>query len=188
MPNSLFTTDASQETSRHRVKNRERCASPLTALLMTCALALATTLGGASAAQAGGDWNDAGIAWQSYDAGLAMAKESKKPIALIFYTDWCPHCTSYSGLFKDPRLVEKSKEFVMIRVERDSNQELSARYAPDGQYIPRTFFLSSGGKLLPEVQEQRPSYKYFYDTSAPDSVLRSMDEVLEKSKPDATQK
>ncbi|MBI1814222.1 MAG: thioredoxin family protein [Deltaproteobacteria bacterium] len=127
------------------------------------------------------DWNDAQIPWQSYEAGLAQAKKSKKPICLIFFTEWCPHCKNYSGVFHDPKVAEQSKHFVMIHVDGDQNKELSQKYAPDGGYIPRTFFLSSNGTLA-DIHAPRDQYKYFYDEKNPASILTSMDAALEKVK------
>src|SRR5262245_2473407 len=109
----------------------------------TLALLTVTAVLIAAPARAGGDWNDGAIAWQPYEAGLAQAKKDKKPVCLVFFTEWCPHCANYSKVFHDPAVVTKSKSFVMIRLDKDQNAELSTKYAPDGQYIPRTFFLSS---------------------------------------------
>ena len=131
-------------------------------------------------ARAGGDWNDTGVAWQPYEAGLALAKKEKKPVLLIFYTEWCPHCTNYSKVFHDPRVVEKAKQFVMIRLDKDKNTEVSDRYVPDGNYIPRTFFLSSAGELDPSLSAPREKYKYFYDESSPDGILAGMQAALAK--------
>jgi thiol-disulfide isomerase/thioredoxin len=136
----------------------------------------------ASTAVAGGDWNDKGVSWQDYDKGLAAAKKDKKPICLIFYTEWCPHCANYSGVFHDAKVVELSKKFVMIRLDKDKNAELSKKYAPDGEYIPRTFFLSSAGTLDAELHAPRDQFRYFYDEKNPDSVLAGMDEALKKLK------
>ena len=111
--------------------------------LMTLALLAGSAIAGARPALAGGDWNEDGIKWRTYDDGLAEAKKSKKPICLIFFTEWCPHCANYSKVFHDPKVVEKSKQFVMIRIDNDKNQALSKQFAPDGSYIPRTYFLSS---------------------------------------------
>jgi thiol:disulfide interchange protein len=130
--------------------------------------------------EAGGDWNDSGIQWQPYTEGLAAAKEQKKPVCLVFYTDWCPHCGKYSGVFHDPAVIEESKKFVMIRLNKDENAEVSAKYAPDGEYIPRTFFLSPSGELDADITEQRPNYKYFYDTANPAGVLRAMEAASKK--------
>ena len=134
-------------------------------------------------ALAGGDWNDAGITWQPYDKGVALAKEQKIPVCLVFYTEWCPHCTKYAAVFHDSRVVEKSKKFVMIRLDKDKNAELSKKYAPDGEYIPRTFFLKPDGTLDQEIHAPRDQFKYFYDEAQPGGVLTGMEAALKKLKP-----
>ena len=148
--------------------------SPFIRFVCTSLVAATLALSFASPASAGGDWNDTGIAWRPYEEGLAAAKAEGKPVCLVFYTDWCPHCTNYARVFHDPRIVEKSKSFVMIRLNKDENGPVSAKYAPDGEYIPRTYFLAPDGTLKAEITEQRPSYKYFYDERDPASLLRAM--------------
>jgi protein-disulfide reductase (glutathione) len=148
--------------------------SPASALRILAA-ALALTVAAVPApARAGGDWNETGIAWKTPEQGLAEAKASNKPVCLVLYTDWCPHCTNYAKVFHDPAVVEASKALVMIHVNKDKDAATSAKYAPDGDYIPRTLFLKPDGALMPEVTEQREQYKYFYDESDPTAVLRSM--------------
>jgi hypothetical protein len=142
--------------------------------LYASVVATTLTLTLSTPASAGGDWNDSGIAWRSYEDGLAAAKSEGKPVCLVFYTEWCPHCTNYSRVFHDPRIVEKSKSFVMIRLDKDQHGPISARYAPDGEYIPRTYFLAPDGTLKAEITENRPTYKYFYDERDPASLLRAM--------------
>lgn len=153
-------------------------ATEIRKFLFVTSLALAALIVGGRAVLAGGDWNDAGIGWRSYEQGLAAAKQQKKPVCLVFYTDWCPHCTTYSQVFHDVRVVEKSKSFVMIRLNKEQNAELSKKYSPDGEYIPRTYFLAPDGTLNESITEQRPNYKYFYSTSQPSSLLRGMDAAL----------
>jgi protein-disulfide reductase (glutathione) len=136
----------------------------------------------APAAIAGGDWNDKGISWKNYEDGLKEAKSENKPILLVFYTEWCPHCSNYAGIFHDPGVVALSKNFVMVRVDNDKDAATSAKYAPDGKYIPRTFFLKSDGSLMPEITEQRATYKYFYNEKDPASISRSMNAVLAQKK------
>lgn len=143
---------------------------------------LAMLLLSASAARAGGDWNDAQIGWKKYEDGLAEAKKAKKPICLVFYTEWCPHCKNYSKVFHDPKVVEQAKQFVMIRVDNDKEKDLAKQHAVDGAYIPRTYFLSSGGVLDPSIQVPREKYKYFYDEHNPASILAGMDAALKKLK------
>jgi hypothetical protein len=138
-------------------------------------------------ADAGGDWNDAAIDWQSYEDGLLKAKSGSIPVCLVFYTDWCPHCAGYSKVFHDPTVVEMSKRFVMIRVERDGNREISKNYAPDGEYIPRTHFLTPEGEIRPEIHEKRATYLYFFDESDPQGLLGGTREALgEEGKVDLT--
>ena len=101
------------------------------------------------------NWNDAQIHWMSFDEGLKAAKKTNKPVCLIFFTTWCPHCTNYSKLFSNPALVSKSQSFVMIRIDADKNQELSEKYSLDGEYIPRTYFFSPDGTVDPSLWRSR---------------------------------
>jgi thiol-disulfide isomerase/thioredoxin len=125
------------------------------------------------------DWNDA-IQWQPYDGALAAAAAAKKPICLVVFTEWCPHCKNYSALFHDPKVVDKAKQFVMVHVDKDKSPEISKQYAVDGDYIPRTYFLSSAGKLEPSIHAPREKFQYFYDEKDPASILAGMDEALKK--------
>ena len=145
-------------------------------------LALGLTIALRAPAHAGGDWNDGGIGWQPYEKGLEVAKKEKKPVCLIFFTEWCPHCENYSQVFHDQKVIEKSKKFVMVRLDKDKNAEVSKKYAPDGEYIPRTYFLSSSGELAPDVHAPRDKFQYFYDEKDPSSVLAGMDAALAKLK------
>ncbi|RMD82183.1 MAG: DUF255 domain-containing protein [Candidatus Dadabacteria bacterium] len=157
------------------------------ATLISAALVAATLVAaepaapaGIGTAIAGGDWNDGGIDWKGYEEGLALAAKSGKPVCLIFYTDWCPHCTNYSRVFHDDKVVEMAKKFVMVRINRDQNRELSAKYAPDGEYIPRTYFLSPKGELWASVHAPRAQFQYFYDEHNPGSLLEGMRTALGK--------
>jgi protein-disulfide reductase (glutathione) len=152
-------------------------------LLLATALVLgATTALGTNQSWAGGDWNDANIGWKTYDDGIAAAQKAKKPVLLVFYTEWCPHCTNYSKVFHDQKVVDQSKKFVMIRLDKDKNADISKKFAPDGEYIPRTYFLSSDGKLDPALTAPRAEYKYFYDERDPAMLLAGMDAALKKLK------
>ena len=111
---------------------------------------------------------------------MAAAKKENKPICLIFYTSWCPHCKNYAQVFHDPKVIERSKQFVMIRVNKDVSSEISKMHAPDGDYIPRTFFLSSEGVLDAEIHAPRSNYQYFYNEKDPADVLAGMDAAIKK--------
>lgn len=145
---------------------------------ITAAVSLAFVL--SLSAFAGGDWNDEGISWMGYEEGLAAASKSGKPVCLIFFTDWCPHCVNYAKLFHNDEVVAKSGKFVMIRLNKDAHPKLSAKYAPDGQYIPRTYFLTSAGEMDPTLHADREKYQYFYHESRPESILDGMTRALQK--------
>lgn len=126
------------------------------------------------------DWNDAEIRWRSYEDGLREAKQTRKPICLIFYTKWCPHCANYARVFRDPELVKKAQELIMIRVDADARRELSEQYKPDGAYVPRSFFLSPDGTLDPEIHAGRERYRFFYDEHNAKHILSAMEAALRK--------
>ena len=135
----------------------------------------------ATTAAAAEGWNDAQIAWQfPYEAGLARAKELGKPICVVLYTTWCPHCRNYSHVFEDPRVVEKSKSFVMIRANADEAQTIAAKYVTDGAYVPRTYFLAPDGTADTSIHAPRPKFQFFYDEHDPASVLAGMEAALRK--------
>ena len=129
---------------------------------------------------AGETWNAAQIDWQPYEAGLVRAKAENKPICLVLYTGWCPHCRNYSHVFDDAQVVEKARSFVMVRANADEESALAAKFTRDGGYIPRTFFLAPDGTLDPEIHAPRPKFLYFYDERSPAGLLAGMSEALRK--------
>lgn len=132
------------------------------------------------AVAAGETWNAREIDWQTYDAGIAKAKAENKPVCLVLYTNWCPHCRNYSRVFEDPKVVEQAGKFVMIRANADEEQALASKFTQDGGYVPRTFFLSPDGALAPEIHAPRPKFLYFFDERDPRSLLGGMEAALKK--------
>ena len=143
-------------------------------------LLLAATLAVLARPVAAHDWNEKDIAWKGLDDALAQAKKEQKPVCLIVYTEWCPHCANFSQVFHDPKVVEKTKQFVMVRMDQDKEKDKTGKYAPDGGYIPRTMFLAPDGTLAADVHAPRDKFQYFYDEKDPASVLAGMDAALAK--------
>jgi hypothetical protein len=83
-------------------------------------------------------------------------------------------------VFHDPRVVAAAEDFVMVRVDRDRAPALSARHAPDGEYIPRTYFLSPDGEHDPSIHAPRDQYLYFFDEHDPVPLLAAMQAAREK--------
>ncbi len=135
-----------------------------------------------STAQAGTpiDWNDAQIDWHPYDEGVTFAREHHRPICMVMYGEWCPHCHNFSRVFHDEKVVELARRFVMVHVDIDREPAVNGQFRPDGAYVPRTYFLTSQGELRPEIHEERPTYVYFYDERRPEGILRAMERALQK--------
>lgn len=126
-------------------------------------------------------WNTAQIAWLPYEAGLARARAENRPIVLVMHAGWCGHCRTYSHVFEDPRIVERARSLVMVRIDTDAEPDIARRYQIDGGYVPRTFFLAPDGTVRAEIDARRPQYRYFFDESDPSSLLAAMDIALGRS-------
>ena len=79
----------------------------------------------ATAAQAGGVLAGDREAWE---ARLAEARATGKPVALDFWATWCKNCHAMSRTtFRDPAVVEALKGFVWIPVQAEKPGEEPAR-------------------------------------------------------------
>ncbi len=153
------------------------------ALLIFSTLFLALSCGDANKEDKPKAWNDEQIQWLAMDDGLAQAAVSKKPILLVIYTDWCPHCTNYSKVFYDPSIVESARNFVMIRVNQDDHPREAAAYSPDGNYIPRTFILGPDGSIDSSRKGPNINFQYFLDEHRAQGVLDLMNQATQNHSP-----
>jgi hypothetical protein len=126
-------------------------------------------------------WNTAQIEWRPYDEGLAEARRTARPVLLALSATWCGHCRTYSHVFEDPRVVLRARRFVMVRIDSDQQRDVAARYALDGTYVPRTYFLSPDGAPMADVQAAHPRFHYFFDESDPSSLVAGMDAALARA-------
>jgi thiol:disulfide interchange protein len=126
------------------------------------------------------DWNDAAMQWKPLAEGLEEAAAKKKPVCLVVFTTWCPHCKRYSRVFHDPRVAFEAKGFVMIKLDQDESEAESARYNVDGTYIPRTFLLASNGDIDREIHAPRPTYRHFFDEDDAGDLLAAMKKARKK--------
>lgn len=134
---------------------------------------------------AAADWNEDAIRWRPWPEALEEAKQTRMPICLVFYANWCVHCRHYSRVFHAPSIVEASKRFVMVRLDQDENPHLSRTLAIDGEYVPRTYFFSPDGTLEPRIHARRAQSRYFYDEDDPASLLTAMRVASRSSAPPA---
>ena len=94
------------------------------------------------------------IKWDSYETGIAKAKEQEKKIFLHFYADWCRYCKVMDKkTFMDKAVMDYLNEyFIAIRVNSDKEREIALKYRVRG--VPANWFISEDN----EVIGNRPGY------------------------------
>jgi len=118
-------------------------------------------------------WAGSKIAWQSVDEGLALAKREGRPVMMVVKTEWCGRCKEFSALFLDKSVERAAEDFVMVLVDGDTDPQ-AASYAPDGTYIPRTFFLSPDGTIDESLRGPHPRYRYYLNSGRPEALTQVM--------------
>ena len=120
-------------------------------------LLLAAALTAAAVAPAGA------VQWKDWNAGLAAARTSGKPVLVNVYTDWCGWCkrmdrdvyaradvNSYLAThFVTIRLNAEGGELESYQGRTQSSRVLASSFGVDG--YPTTVFLSAAGDRLVNV-------------------------------------
>lgn len=122
----------------------------------------------------GVDWHG-NIAWHTWAEALPLAQRESKPIFLLVYADWCPHCRALGSVFSDPEIGELAKRFVMVRQNHDDAPAWLEPYTQKyGGYVPRIFFFDSNGKIREDITSGHPRYPFFYAAEQPEFLKKSM--------------
>ncbi len=130
------------------------------------------------AAPAGMQWHGA-IQWLGWSDGLERARKESKPIFLLVYADWCPHCRALGAVFEDPEVAKLAERFVMVRQNHDDAPAWLEPYTQKyGGYVPRIFFFDSNGKLREDIKSGHPRFPYFYAAEQPDFLKQAMRRVI----------
>lgn len=121
------------------------------------------------------------IAWTNeLEAGLARAKAEGKPAMVLIHKTWCGACKRLKSVFADSTAIaEAARGMISINLE-DDEEPTQDQFRPDGQYIPRLFFVSPDGAVRGDIINEggNPSYKYYYADEP--SILKSMAAALKK--------
>ena len=88
------------------------------------------------------------INWQSYEQGLALAKQEGKKIFVHFYADWCAYCEKMEKeTLKNSAVIDYlNQNFIPVRVNSDKDRDLARNYYIRG--LPSTWFVSETGEKI----------------------------------------
>jgi thiol:disulfide interchange protein len=103
------------------------------------------------------------VSWHTWAEALPLARQQSKPIMVLVYADWCPHCRSLAPVFQDPEIEALAKRFVMVRQNHDDDPPWLEPYNKKyGAYVPRIFFFDSSGRMREDLTSGHPRYPFFY--------------------------
>lgn len=113
------------------------------------------------------------IDWVYYkDQSIEQIQKENRPVLIDFYADWCAACKELDRkTFADKRVVEKSREFIMARVDctsPDNNcTSLTEKFKVSG--LPTIVFISAGGEQLHNLRA--------VGFLGPDEMIRRMEKA-----------
>lgn len=119
-------------------------------------------------------WNGSEIDWRDPRSGIYEASQTGRPVIMLFHATWCSACKRFRAVFKDPSIVEASRDFVMILVDADADKEVNGAFAPDGTYVPRTLFIDSDGNISDQLVGKDPKFPHTIDIESPAELLSLM--------------
>lgn len=111
------------------------------------------------------------------EKGLSLAKESRKPLLVDFYADWCPPCQELDQqTFSAPEVKAFADNFVLVKVDCTTD-DAQCRKATELYEVvgwPTVLFLDSFGRPIPDV-------KLVGGFADKDQMLKLMRQALEKN-------
>jgi thiol:disulfide interchange protein DsbD len=96
------------------------------------------------------------IDWVSYrDQPIEQLHKKNRPVLIDFYADWCTACKQLDRkTFRDQRVVDKSREFIMVRVDCTSPDDkctaLTEKLKVSG--LPTVVFIGPKGNELDSLR------------------------------------
>ena len=65
---------------------------------------------------------------KTYTDATNTSKSTEKKIFLYFGASWCGYCSKMQSLFKDPDVVNKMDNYIVLKVDIDENPELAKKF------------------------------------------------------------
>jgi thioredoxin:protein disulfide reductase len=119
-------------------------------------------------------WPERGGGWPVYStAAVKQAAAKHKPVIIDFSATWCGPCREMEHTtFRDPRVIEKGREFMLLKADVTRNEEPAVQRLMEEfkiRGVPTLVFIGADGHERPELRQT----KY---TSA-DELLKLMSET-----------
>ncbi|MBW2171781.1 MAG: thioredoxin fold domain-containing protein [Deltaproteobacteria bacterium] len=124
--------------------------------VIRAALGIVLIVSGAMLVQAAIQPESPGIGWVNHeDRSIEDLQKENKPLLIHFYADWCAACRELEHkTFNDKRVVEKTKEFNMLKVNCTTPEKESAallkRFNVSG--LPTMVFMNPKGERLQSLR------------------------------------
>ena len=95
-----------------------------------------------------------GIVWEKgFDQAMEQAREVEAPVIVFFRADWCGLCLRLDrSTWVEPLVTTRVKDFVMVRVDTETQRGAEIARAHAVQNLPTILFLSPSGRQLLRVQ------------------------------------
>ncbi len=128
----------------------------------------------------------AAIAWpstlraRSWDDAIRDARTRHRPVLVVVYANWCPHCHELAPLFADPEVVRLAQQMDVVFQDADQTSATLAQSIQSyGQYVPRVFFFRSDGTVRADITSPNSRFPYFYTPGDLAALRASMHRALE---------
>lgn len=124
----------------------------------------------------------------SYDAAVKQARQTGRPVAIIFSTTWCGWCRRLEAeTLSNSKVKDLQSKFIFVEVDGDKEKGLVRKYGIEG--YPSTVFIDKSEKQLGSIVGFVPADKFVQEALkayekvgpvVPEKELQQMTALWEK--------